>query len=276
MTSLTGSHAADVTGMRALQPYDPPMIGPYRLIGELGYGGMGRVFLGRSAGGGSAAVKVVHARLAADPEFRMRFRREVAAAQTVSGMFTAQVLDADVDGPMPWLATAYVAGPSLAQAVRERGPMSADSVLSLAAGLAGGLGAIHGAGLVHRDLKPSNVLLAEDGPRVIDFGICQMTDAARLTRAGFMVGSPGFMSPEQAEGGVVGPASDMFSLGAVLAFAATGNEPFGAGAGAGCGGRLRWPEFRAPCSRHRPRPGSRWRDRVTQRRRICGRRWCGR
>src|SRR6202046_3174731 len=139
--------------VRALQPADPQMIGPYRLVGELGYGGMGRVFLGRSAGGGAVAGKVVHAGLAAGPEFRMRFRREVAAAQTVSGMFTAQVLDADVDGPMPWLATAYVAGPSLAQAVRECGPMSEDSVLSLAAGLADGLAPVHAARAVDRGLK---------------------------------------------------------------------------------------------------------------------------
>jgi eukaryotic-like serine/threonine-protein kinase len=232
MTSLTTSDAADAPGMRALGPSDPRMIGRYRLLGQLGHGGMGRVFLGLSEAGGPVAVKVIHAELAADPEFRMRFRREAAAARTVNGMFTALVLDADVDGPMPWLATAYVAGPSLAQAVRECGPMTEDSVLSLAAGLAEGLAAIHAAGLVHRDLKPSNVLLAGDGPRVIDFGICKMADATPLTMAGFMVGSPGFMSPEQAEGGAVGPASDIFNLGAVLAFAATGKEPFGGGSSA--------------------------------------------
>jgi serine/threonine protein kinase len=232
MTSLTTSDAADAPGMRALRPSDPRMIGRYRLLGQLGQGGMGRVFLGLSEAGSPVAVKVLHAELAADPEFRMRFRREVAAARTVNGMFTALVLDADVDGPAPWLATAYVAGPSLAQAVRECGPMSEDSVLSLAAGLAEGLAAIHAAGLVHRDLKPSNVLLAGDGPRVIDFGICKMADATPLTMAGFMVGSPGFMSPEQAEGGAVGPASDIYNLGVVLAFAATGKEPFGGGSSA--------------------------------------------
>ena len=232
MTSLTTSDAADAPGMRALRPSDPRMIGRYRLLGQLGQGGMGRVFLGLSEDGSPVAVKVLHAELAADPEFRMRFRREVAAARTVNGMFTALVLDADVDGPAPWLATAYVAGPSLAQAVRECGPMSEDSVLSLAAGLAEGLAAIHAAGLVHRDLKPSNVLLAADGPRVIDFGICKMADATPLTMAGFMVGSPGFMSPEQAEGGAVGPASDIYNLGVVLAFAATGKEPFGGGSSA--------------------------------------------
>ena len=144
-------------------------------------------------------------------------------------MFTAVVVDADTDAPAPWLATAYVAGPSLAQAVEARGPLSADAVLTLAAGLAQNLAAIHAAGLVHRDLKPSNVLLAEDGPRVIDFGISRAAEATSLTSTGLVIGSPGFMSPEQAEGGVVGPPSDMFSLGACLAFAASGEAPFGSG-----------------------------------------------
>jgi serine/threonine protein kinase len=175
------------------------------------------------------AVKVIRPELAANPEFRVRFRREVAVARTVSGMFTAVVVDADVDAPAPWLATAYVAGPSLAQAVGAHGPLSAGSVLALAAGLAESLAAIHGAGLVHRDLKPSNVLLAEDGPRVIDFGISRAMEATSITSTGLVTGSPGFMSPEQAEGGAVGPPSDMFSLGAVLAFAATGEGPFGSG-----------------------------------------------
>ncbi|MGD0068893.1 MAG: serine/threonine-protein kinase, partial [Streptosporangiaceae bacterium] len=205
------------------------MIGPYRLLGQLGTGGMGQVFLGLSAGGRLVAVKVIRAELAADPEFRARFRREIIAAHKVSGLFTAAVVDADVDGLVPWLATAYVAGPSLAQAVSEHGPLPAASVLALAAGLAESLTAIHAAGVVHRDLKPSNVLLAVDGPRVIDFGISRAAEATSLTRAGFVMGSPGFMSPEQAEGRDVGPPSDMFSLGAVLAFAATGDGPFGGG-----------------------------------------------
>jgi eukaryotic-like serine/threonine-protein kinase len=190
---------------------------------------MGRVFLGMSAGRRPVAVKVIRRDLAADPEFRERFRREVAAARKVNGMFTAMVVDADVDAAEPWLATAYVAGPSLAEAVHEFGPLPASSVLALAAGLAESLAAIHAADVVHRDLKPSNVLLAEDGPRVIDFGISRAAEATSVTRAGFVVGSPGFMSPEQAEGSVVGPPSDMFSLGAILAFAATGESPFGAG-----------------------------------------------
>jgi len=190
---------------------------------------MGRVFLGRSAGGRPVAVKVIRSELASDPDFRGRFRREVAAARRVNGLFTAMVVDADVDAEEPWLATAYVPGPSLAEAVREHGPLPASSVLALTAGLAESLAAIHAAGVVHRDLKPPNVLLAEDGPRVIDFGISRAAEATSMTRAGFVIGSPGFMSPEQAEGGEVGPASDVFSLGAVLVFAASGESPFGSG-----------------------------------------------
>ncbi len=212
-----------------LQPGDPQLIGPYRLRGQLGVGGMGRVFFGVSAGGRPVAVKIVRADLAADPEFRARFRREVAVARRVSGRYTAPVIDADLESPTPWLATAYVAGPSLADAVSEHGPLPARSVLELAAGLAEGLSAIHAAGVVHRDLKPANVLLAQDGPRLIDFGISRAIEASALTHTGMVVGSPGFMSPEQAEGRDVGPSSDIFSLGAVLAFAATGEGPFGTG-----------------------------------------------
>jgi hypothetical protein len=212
-----------------LQVADPRLIGPYQLLGRLGAGGMGRVFLGMSAAGRPVAVKIVHAELAADPEFRARFSSEVAAARKVSGLFTALVVDADVDAPVPWLATAYVAGPSLSEAVRSRGPLTAGSLLALAAGLAKSLTAIHAAGVVHGDLKPSNVLLAPDGPRVIDFGISQAAEVTPLARAGLVVGTPSFMSPEQAAGKEVGPLSDVFSLGAVLAFAATGRKPFGAG-----------------------------------------------
>ena len=215
--------------MHELAPGDPELIGPYRLRGRLGAGGMGRVYLGLSPGGRSVAVKVIRADLAQDAEFRARFQREVAVARTVSGLFTAPVIDADVDGPVPWLATAYVPGPSLADAVSQHGPLPAASVLALARGLAEALSAIHAAGVVHRDLKPANVLLAEDGPRVIDFGISRAVEASALTHTGLVVGSPGFMSPEQAEGREVGPPSDIFSLGAVLAFAATGQGPFGSG-----------------------------------------------
>ena len=212
-----------------LEPADPRLIGPYQLLGRLGAGGMGRVFLGVSVAGRPVAVKVVHAELAADPEFRSRFSTEVAAARKVSGLFTALVVDDDVDAPVPWLATSYVAGPSLSEAVRNSGPLTAWSLLALAAGLAKSLTAIHAAGVVHGDLKPSNVLLAPDGPRVIDFGISQAAEAAPLARAGLVVGTPSFMAPEQAAGEEVGPRSDVFSLGAVLAFAATGRKPFGAG-----------------------------------------------
>ena len=212
-----------------LQPDDPGRIGPYRLRGVLGSGGMGRVFLGASADGQLAAVKVIRADVATDPEFRARFRREVAVARKVSSRFTVPLIDADTDGPMPWLATAYVTGPSLADAVTEHGPLPVRSVLELAAGLAAGLSAIHAAGVVHRDLKPSNVLLAHDGPRVIDFGISVAAETSPLTRTGMLIGSPGYMSPEQVEGREVGPPSDIFSLGAVLAFAATGEAPFGHG-----------------------------------------------
>jgi len=212
-----------------LQSSDPRVIGPYQLVGRLGSGGMGRVFLGMSAAGRPVAVKIIHAGLAADPEFRARFSIEVAAARKVSGLFTALVVDADVDAPVPWLATAYVSGPSLSEAVRDRGPLSVSSLLALAAGLAKSLTAIHAVGVVHGDLKPSNVLLALDGPRVIDFGISQAAEAAPLARGGLVVGTPSFMSPEQAAGHAVGPLSDVFSLGAVLAFAATGRRPFGAG-----------------------------------------------
>jgi hypothetical protein len=215
--------------VKALEPDDPRQAGKYRLLAPLGDGGMGRVFLGRSPGGRLVAVKVIRAELAGDPEFRSRFAREVDTARTVSGIFTAPVVDADLDGPRPWLVTAYVEGPSLARAVADQGPLPAGWVLPLAAGLAEGLGTIHVAGVVHRDLKPANVLLASDGPRIIDFGISRAVGATTLTRAGWVSGSPGFMSPEQAEGGDAGPAADIFSLGAVLMFAATGAGPFGTG-----------------------------------------------
>jgi serine/threonine protein kinase len=190
---------------------------------------MGRVYLGRSPGGRQVAIKVIRPELAEDADFRARFAREVSAARKVSGIFTASVVDADLNGPVPWLATSYIAGPSLADAVATRGPMPEPFVLRLAAGLAEGLSAIHAAGVVHRDLKPSNVLLADDGPRLIDFGISRSMEASALTQTGTVVGSPGFMSPEQTQGREVGPPSDIFSLGAVLTFAATGEGPFGQG-----------------------------------------------
>ena len=212
-----------------LQSEDPRQIGPYWLERRLGSGGMGRVYLGRSPGGRQVAIKVIRPELAEDADFRARFAREVSAARKVSGIFTASVVDADLKGPVPWLATSYIAGPSLADAVATRGPMPESFVLRLAAGLAEGLSAIHAAGVVHRDLKPSNVLLADDGPRLIDFGISRSMESSALTQTGTVVGSPGFMSPEQTQGREVGPPSDIFSLGAVLTFAATGEGPFGQG-----------------------------------------------
>jgi eukaryotic-like serine/threonine-protein kinase len=213
-----------------LRTDDPAAVGPYRLLGRLGTGGMGRVFLGQSPGGRLVAVKVIRPELADEPGFRARFAREVSAARKVSGLFTALVVDADAEAELPWLATAYVAGPSLAEAVEEHGPLPVASVRALAAGLAEGLAAIHAAGVVHRDLKPANVLLADDGPRVIDFGISRAVETTMLTLSrDSVIGSPGFLSPEQAEAGEVGPPSDVFSLGAVLAFAATSEGPFGSG-----------------------------------------------
>jgi eukaryotic-like serine/threonine-protein kinase len=213
--------------MEPLSPDDPPAIGAYRLLRRLGVGGMGRVYLGRSAGGRTLAVKVVHPHFAADENFRARFAREVAAARLVGGAWTAPVLDADPDASLPWVATGYVAGPDLQRAVDDHGPLPGQTLTALAAGLAEALAAVHTSGLVHRDVKPSNVMLALDGPRLIDFGIARASDAsAVLTATGVAVGSPGYMSPEQIMGGAVGHAGDVFSFGAVLAFAATGRAPF--------------------------------------------------
>ncbi|KUJ65223.1 hypothetical protein ACZ90_49560 [Streptomyces albus subsp. albus] len=214
---------------RELTSEDPERVGPYRIVARLGAGGMGRVYLGRSRGGRPVAVKVVRPELAEDEHFRRRFAREVAAARQVNGVFTAGVVDADPDGAPPWLATAYVQGVSLEAAVGEHGALPETPVLALGAGLAEALEAIHAAGVVHRDLKPSNVLLAADGPRVIDFGISAVHEATAVTKTGSVVGTPGFMSPEQLTGRPVRAASDVFSLGAVLVFAATGTGPFGTG-----------------------------------------------
>ncbi|WP_329157834.1 protein kinase [Streptomyces anulatus] len=219
-------------GIRPLAAGDPARIGPYPLLGRLGAGGMGRVYLARSAGGRTVAVKVVHEEHIANGEFRARFRREIEAARRVGGRYTAPVLDADADAEPPWVATGYVPGPSLEQAVREHGPLPADSVHALAEGLLRALRGIHAAGIVHRDLKPSNVLLTVDGPRVIDFGIAralQVSVESLLTSTGMVIGSPGFMAPEQILGEETGPGADVFSLGCVLMYAATGRLPFGAG-----------------------------------------------
>ncbi|MGI8331162.1 PQQ-binding-like beta-propeller repeat protein [Actinomadura scrupuli] len=209
--------------MEALRPGDPDRIDGYRLLARLGSGAMGQVFLARSATGAPVAIKIVHADLTRADSFRERFRRAVTAARAVSGAFTVPVVDAGPDAPRPWLCTAYLPGPTLQEAVTAHGPWPAPAVYALGAGLAAALISIHRAGLVHRDLKPSNVLLGPDGPRVIDFGIAHVV----LTRPGRFLGSPGYVAPEQATGGVAGVPGDVFSFGAVLAFAGTGSGPFG-------------------------------------------------
>ncbi|MGW0550053.1 serine/threonine-protein kinase [Streptomyces altiplanensis] len=208
---------------------DPKTIAGYRLAAKLGAGGMGKVYLSYTPGGRPVAIKVIRPEFGEDPEFRRRFAQEVQSAQRVQGLFTAPVIDADTDGAQPWLATAYVPGPSLADAVVAHGALPVEAVLLLIAGMAEALHVIHGAGIVHRDLKPSNVLLAADGPRVIDFGIAYAADATSLTGSGVTIGTPSFMAPEQAAGRRVTPATDIFALGQVAAYAATGTPAFGEG-----------------------------------------------
>ncbi|MGW4162174.1 serine/threonine-protein kinase, partial [Streptomyces sp. NPDC004788] len=213
--------------MEQLTQHDPRRIGPFEVLGRLGAGGMGLVYLARSASGRRVAIKTVRTELAEDQLFRVRFTREVEAARAVSGFYTAAVVDADPRAAVPWLATAYVPAPSLEEIVNECGPLPAQAVRWLAAGVAEALQSIHGAGLVHRDLKPSNVLVVEDGPRVIDFGIASGVSNTRLTMTNVAVGTPAYMSPEQArDSRSVTGASDVFSLGSMLVFAATGHAPY--------------------------------------------------
>ncbi|WP_060178279.1 serine/threonine-protein kinase [Streptomyces sp. IMTB 1903] len=217
--------------MEQVGPGSPTHVGPFEVVGVLGQGGMGRVLLAAGPDGRLVAVKQVLAHFADDEGFRARFRREVAASRKVSAAYTAAVIDADPDAPTPWLASVFVPGPSLGAVVKAAGVLPEDVVRRLAAGLTSALAEIHRAGLVHRDLKPDNVLLAEDGVRVIDLGIARATEdeaegEAGLTRTGFVVGSPAYMSPEQAEGHPLTPASDVFSLGSVLVMALTGRSPF--------------------------------------------------
>jgi hypothetical protein len=218
--------------MKVLAADDPRVIGEYRLQAQLGSGGMGRVYLGLSPAGRAVAIKVVNPDLAGNEEFLHRFAQEVAAARAVSGIYTAPVVASGLNERPPWLATAFVPGPSLDQVVSENGPLPEPALWPLLAGLTEALAAIHAGGVVHRDLKPPNVLLATDGPRVIDFGISRATDGTMLTAAGVVFGTPGYMSPEQAEGKPAGPASDVFALGCVIAYAATGAGPFGTGTAA--------------------------------------------
>lgn len=203
-------------------------IGTYVIVRELGSGGMGSVYLGRSRAGRAVAIKVIRAEYAADPEFRKRFRKEVEAAGKVGGFHTAAVVDADADAPQPWMASAYIEGPTLADEVARRGPLDERRLWALAAALAEALQAIHACGLVHRDLKPGNIVLAEDGPRVLDFGIARAVEGTRLTADRRAIGTPGFIAPEQAQGLEVTGACDMFALGAVLV-AAAGGSAFGEG-----------------------------------------------
>ncbi|MGW2630973.1 serine/threonine-protein kinase [Streptomyces chattanoogensis] len=212
-----------------LEGDDPKAVAGYRLTAKLGSGGMGKVYLSYTPGGRPVAIKVIRPEFSEDAEFRRRFKQEVQSAQRVQGLFTAPVIDSDPDGASPWLATAYVPGPSLSAAVAEHGKLPVPTVLLLVAGIAEALQVIHGAGIVHRDLKPSNVLLAADGPRVIDFGIARAADATSLTSSGVTVGTPTFMAPEQAAGSTVTPATDIFALGQVAAYAAIGTPAFGEG-----------------------------------------------
>ncbi|WP_329216501.1 serine/threonine-protein kinase [Streptomyces sp. NBC_01485] len=208
---------------------DPKALGGYRIVDRLGAGGMGVVYRARSRSGREVAVKVVHAQYAEDAVFRARFRQEIDAVRKVSGAFTAPVVDADPDAVRPWMATQYVPGPALSARIREHGPLRGAELRRLALGLVEALREIHRAGVVHRDLKPANVLMAEDGPRVIDFGISRAAENQTLTETGHAIGTPPFMSPEQfKDARSVGPASDVFSLGALLVFAVTGRGPFDA------------------------------------------------
>ncbi|MGD0604307.1 MAG: serine/threonine-protein kinase [Streptosporangiaceae bacterium] len=211
----------------ALRPWDPEMIGSYVVLGRLGAGSMGQVYLGRSPAGRLVAVKTIKVELAEEAGFRTRFSQEVAAARKVSGVFTAAVVEADPDADLPWLATAYVPAPTLSRMIQVCGPLPVRTVNWLAAGCAEALESIHGAGLVHQDLKPSNVLVAPDGPRVIDFGVARAAGRMELTASRGAVGTPAYMAPEQArDPHQASVASDVYALGATLLFAATGHPPY--------------------------------------------------
>ncbi|MFC7967681.1 serine/threonine-protein kinase [Streptomyces cinereoruber] len=215
--------------MMRLRREDPRIVGSFRLHRRLGAGGMGVVYLGSDRRGQRVALKVIRPDLAEDQEFRSRFAREVSAARRIRGGCTARLVAADLEADRPWFATQYVPGPSLHDRVAEEGPLRAADVASIGAALSEGLVAVHEAGVVHRDLKPSNILLSPKGPRIIDFGIAWATGASTLTHVGTAVGSPGFLAPEQVRGAAVTPATDVFSLGATLAYAAMADSPFGHG-----------------------------------------------
>ncbi|MEW1772507.1 protein kinase [Streptomyces sp. NPDC086777] len=215
--------------MMRLRREDPRVVGSFRLHRRLGAGGMGVVYLGSDKKGQRVALKVIRPDLAEDQEFRSRFAREVSAARRIRGGCTARLVAADLEAERPWFATQYVPGPSLHDKVADDGPLGAADAAAVGAALSEGLVAVHEAGVVHRDLKPSNILLSPKGPRIIDFGIAWATGASTLTHVGTAVGSPGFLAPEQVRGAAVTPATDVFSLGATLAYASTGDSPFGHG-----------------------------------------------
>src|SRR5690242_18102905 len=215
--------------MMRLRREDPRVVGSFRLHRRLGAGGMGVVYLGSDKKGQRVALKVIRPDLAEDQEFRSRFAREVSAARRIRGGCTARLVAADLEADRPWFATQYVPGPSLHDKVADGGPLGAADVAAVGAALSEGLVAVHEAGVVHRDLKPSNILLSPKGPRIIDFGIAWATGASTLTHVGTAVGSPGFLAPEQVRGVAVTPATDVFALGATLAYAATQDSPFGQG-----------------------------------------------
>ncbi|MFJ5883785.1 serine/threonine-protein kinase [Kitasatospora cineracea] len=231
MAADTPQHAVPLPPVfQPLLPDDPREVGGYRLFARLGAGGMGRVYLSYTPGGRPVALKVVRPEFAEDGEFRRRFAQEVSSAQRIHGLYTAQVIDSGgLESGAPWLVTSYVPGPSLQQVVREHGALPVRTVLLLVGGIAEALQAIHSVRVVHRDLKPANVLVAADGPRVIDFGIARAADATALTGTGYRIGSPAFMSPEQAQGRPVTAATDVFALGALAAYVAGGAPPFGDG-----------------------------------------------
>ncbi|MFD9102681.1 protein kinase [Streptomyces virginiae] len=224
-TTVSG---VDMAMMR-LRREDPRVVGSFRLHRRLGAGGMGVVYLGSDRRGQRVALKVIRPDLAEDQEFRSRFAREVSAARRIRGGCTARLVAADLEAERPWFATQYVPGPSLHDKVAEEGPLTAAQIAAVGAALSEGLVAVHEAGVVHRDLKPSNILLSPKGPRIIDFGIAWATGASTLTHVGTAVGSPGFLAPEQVRGAAVTPATDVFALGATLAYAATADSPFGHG-----------------------------------------------
>ncbi|TXS66128.1 serine/threonine protein kinase [Streptomyces sp. me109] len=216
--------------VQSLQPGDPRRVGPYRVIGRLGSGGMGTVFAAVSATNERMAVKVIHPTQAADDEFRARFRREVQLSQRVTGPCLVPVHEADTEAALPWLATPFIPGPTLDRQITLNGPLTGAHLYALAAGTAAALGAIHAAAVVHRDVKPSNVILAPSGPQVLDFGIAHALDGTSVTRTGVLTGTPGWISPEHYRTGEVGPHGDVFAWGALIAYAATGRLPFGSGA----------------------------------------------